>query len=196
MIFSKLVDEIHSWLEAFARFSPGRIGNVIRRLWFRRCFQKSDNIHIGFGCEFLSPHTISFEGLVHIGNNAFFAAQGGSIEVGNNTAFNMNVHINASVGGVIRIGKCCLLGPNVVMRTASHSYENPNFSIRQQGHDVGDICIEDDVWVGANAVILGGVHIGRGAVIGAGAVVTKDVPSMAVALGVPAKVVKFRGQGG
>ena len=53
--------------------------------------------------------------------------------------------------------------------------------------------IEDDCWIGANAVILGGVHIGKGAIIGAGAVVTKDIPSMAIAVGVPAKVLKYRG---
>ena len=97
-------------------------------------------------------------------------------------------------GGAIRIGEWCLIGPNVVMRTASHRYDNPNKFIRQQGHVVGDIHIEDDVWIGANALILGGVHIGKGAVIGAGAVVTKDVPSLAIVVGIPAKVVKFRGK--
>jgi acetyltransferase-like isoleucine patch superfamily enzyme len=56
------------------------------------------------------------------------------------------------------------------------------------------VLIEDDCWIGANAVILGGVHIGRGAIVGAGAVVTKDVPSMAIAVGVPARVRKYRGQ--
>jgi len=190
-----LFSETLAWVETFFRFMPGRLGIAIRRLWFWRRFQKSENVSIGMGCEFISTHTISFEGLVSIGKNSFFTAEGGSILVGNNTAFNMNVHINASVGGVIRIGEWCLIGPNVVMRTASHRYDNPNLLIRQQGHFVGDIHIEDDVWIGGNAVILGGVHIGRGAVVGAGAVVTKDVPSMAVVVGVPAKVVKFRGKG-
>jgi galactoside O-acetyltransferase len=190
-----LFSEMLAWVETFIRFMPGRLGNVIRRLWFRRCFQKSNKVYIGVGCEFISPHTISFEGLVTIGNNSFFTAEGGCILVGNNTAFNMNVHINASVGGVIRIGECCLIGPYVVMRTAGHRYNNPNLFIRQQGHIVGDIHIEDDVWIGANAVILGGVHIGRGAVVGAGAVVTQDIPTMAIALGVPAEVLKFRDKG-
>lgn len=106
----------------------------------------------------------------------------------------MNVHVNASVGGTIRIGENCLFGPNVLMRTANHRYENPDIPVRQQGHSFSNIHIEDDVWISANAVILGGVHIGRGAIIGAGAVVTKDVPSMAIAVGIPAKVIKFRGQ--
>ena len=56
----------------------------------------------------------------------------------------------------------------------------------------GAIVIEDDVWIGESAIIMSGVHIGRGAVIGAGAVVTKDIPPYAVAVGVPAKVIKYR----
>jgi acetyltransferase-like isoleucine patch superfamily enzyme len=62
-----------------------------------------------------------------------------------------------------------------------------------QGHVFGDINIEDDVWIGANVTILGGVNIGRGSIIGAGAVVTKNVPSMAIAAGVPARLIKWRG---
>ena len=56
----------------------------------------------------------------------------------------------------------------------------------------GAIIVDDDVWIGESAIIMAGVHIGRGAVIGAGAVVTKDVPPYAVAVGTPAKVVKYR----
>ena len=184
--------EIRDWLEVFIRFLPGQFGVSLRRLWFKRSFHKIDTAYIGFGCEFVSPHTICFEGSVSIGKNGFFCASGGSVVVGDNTAFNMSVHINAGVGGVIRIGKCCLVGPNVVMRTANHGFDNPNLFIRQQGHIVGDIIIEDDVWIGANAVILGGVHVGRGAVVGAGAVVTNDVQSMSIVVGVPAKAIKFR----
>ena len=189
----RLWTEILAWIEVLIRFMPGRIGSIARRAWYSCRFQRSDKIHIGVGCEFITPNSISFEGSVSIGGNAFFTAEGGFIVVGNNTAFNMNVHINASVGGEIRIGESCLIGPNVVMRTAGHRYDDPNLLIRQQGHFIGDIHIEDDVWIGANAVILGGVHIGTGAVIGAGAVVAKDVPSRAIAVGVPARVIKYRG---
>jgi carbonic anhydrase/acetyltransferase-like protein (isoleucine patch superfamily) len=188
------ISEIILWTEALIRFIPGRIGVIVRRTWYGRRFKKGGDVYTGIGCEFFSQHTITFLGRASIGKNSFFTAEGGSITVGGNTAFNMNVHINASVSGIIRIGECCLIGPNVVMRTASHKYNNPGVFIRKQGHFAGDIDIEDDVWIGANAVILGGVRIGKGAVVGAGAVVTKDVPSMAIAVGVPAKFVKFRGQ--
>lgn len=195
IIISKMANEILAWLEVFVRFSPGRVGTVLRRRWFQRRFKRSGRLNIGFGCDFLSPQTICFDGASSIGNNSFFSAEGGFITIGNNAAFNMNVHINASVGGAIRIGENCLFGPNVIMRTANHRYDNPNLPIRQQGHATSDISIEDDVWIGGNVVVLGGVHIGRGAVIGAGAVVTKDIPSMAIAFGIPAKVIKFREPG-
>ena len=56
----------------------------------------------------------------------------------------------------------------------------------------GDIVLEDDVWIGCNAVILSGVHIGQGAVVAAGAVVTKDIPAYAVVAGNPAHIIKYR----
>jgi acetyltransferase-like isoleucine patch superfamily enzyme len=57
----------------------------------------------------------------------------------------------------------------------------------------GDIVIEDDAWLGVGVVVLDGVRIGKGAVIGAGSVVTRDIPDNAIAVGVPASVVKMRG---
>jgi len=128
-----------------------------------------------------------------INDGCYFNADGGSINVGNWTAFNIGVHINASCGGNIILGDYCLIGPRVVMRTANHRFEKKEVYIRDQGHQIADIVIEDDCWIGANVVILSGVRIGRGAVIGAGAVVTRDIPSMAIAVGVPAKVLKYRG---
>jgi len=86
-----------------------------------------------------------------------------------------------------------MIGPNVVMRTANHNFLRTDIPMQVQGHLFGDINIEDDVWIGANVTILGGVNIGRGSIIGAGAVVTKNVPSMAIAAGVPARLIKWRG---
>lgn len=116
----------------------------------------------------------------------------GKIVLNSGASFNTNVHINAANGGEINIGKNVLVGPNTVMRTASHNFLDTKVPIKTQGHTVGNILIEDDVWIAAGVIIIGGVKIGKGAVIGAGAVVVEDIPPMAVAVGVPAKVIKFR----
>lgn len=191
-MFKTLKDELIFWCDAFLGFIPGRLGNAARRLWFQRRFNKGNKLGIEAGCEFIFPRNMSFGEMVGIGRNSFFTAEDGFIEVGANTSFNRSVHINAAVGGTISIGEGCLIGPNVIMRTSDHRYDNPHIFIRQQGHITGNINIQDDVWIGAHAVILGGVHIGKGAVIGAGAVVTKDVPDMVVVAGVPAKIIGFR----
>ena len=188
-IFSK---EFIIWIEFFVRYTPGRFGILIRKGWFKLRLNHSEKLHIGLGSEFINPSSISFYGITLINTHCYFNADGGTIKVGHHTAFNINSNINASVGGNIMIESHCAIGPGVVMRTANHRYSDPNMLIQNQGHDSADITIEDDCWIGANAIILGGVHIGKGAVIGAGSVVTKDIPSMAIAVGVPAKVIKYR----
>jgi galactoside O-acetyltransferase len=188
-----VLEELFAWIEMLFRLLPGRLGGGVRRVWFKRRFRRSGEMSCSAGCEFFGAPDISFDGVVGIGSNGFFSARGGSIRIGANSFFNRDVYINADIGGQIIIGGNCLIGPKVVMRTANHRFELKDVNIREQGHQIGDIVIEDDCWIGANAVILGGVHIGRGAIIGAGAVVTKDIPSMAIAVGVPAKVLKYRG---
>ena len=78
------------------------------------------------------------------------------------------------------------------MRTAGHNFERADIPIRNQGHICKNIMIEDVVWLGANVVVLGGVTIGKGCVIGAGSVVTKNIEAYSIAVGVPAKVIKNR----
>ncbi len=180
------------WLEAIVRHMPGRAGVAARRSWFRHRFGKCGSHHHGHGLPVPVTANNVLRGTVTIGPNAFLTADGGSISVGGMTSFNSNVHINASVGGTIRIGGQCLIGPNVVMRTAGHRFDDPQRPIRDQGHVVRDITVEDNVWIGAGAIILGGVHIGEGAVIGAGAAVVRDVAALAIAVGVPAKVIGSR----
>jgi len=150
------------------------------------------NIIIGKNTEFVATNNIEFGDQIQIGKNSYFNADGGYIKVGNRVAFNMNVHINSSVGGKILIGDNCLIGPNVVFRTASHKFDRIDIPIWQQGHKHGNIILEEGVWIASNVVIAGNVKIGKGAIISAGAVVTKDIPPYAIAYGVPAKVSSFR----
>ena len=118
---------------------------------------------------------------------------GSSITIGERVALNDNVMINADCGGRIAIGNDVLIAPNVVIRAAEHEYRRSDALIREQGHTKGEIRIGDDVWIGANAVVLPDVMIEKGAVIAAGSVVNRDVAAYTVVGGVPAKPIGLRG---
>ena len=92
----------------------------------------------------------------------------------------------------MKIGNYVQTGPNVAFYVANHNIINVGIPIKEQGYREADIIIEDDVWIGANSVITSGVHIGKGAVIGAGSVVTQDIPAFVIAVGTPAHVIKSR----
>ena len=184
--------ELLSWIEAIFGALPGMVGVLIRRNWYKMRFEKVEKIHIMGNCKFVCPSNMVFNGRVSIGGNTHFNANGGRIIIGDEVAFNIGVILNSDCGGLIDIGANCLIGPGVLMRTADHIFLDPNILIRKQGHAPKNIVVEDDCWLGANVIVLGGVKIGKGSVIGAGSIVTKDIPSMSVAVGVPAKVIKTR----
>lgn len=114
----------------------------------------------------------------------------GWIKIGSNCTVN-NYAILYGHGG-LEIGDNVRIAAQVVIIPMNHIYEDPDTPIWRQGIKAKGIKIEDDVWLGAGAEVLDGVTIGRGSVIGAGAVVTKDIPPYSVAVGVPAKVIKKR----
>ena len=113
------------------------------------------------------------------------------VEVGDYTFFARNCHVNAR--GRILIGSHVLLGPGCVIVDHNHGIA-PERRIDEQPCVVKPIRIGDDVWCGAGAVILPGVAIGTGAVIGAQSVVSRDVPSMAVVAGCPARILRMRNE--
>jgi len=93
--------------------------------------------------------------------------------------------------GEIYIGKHVMIGPKTIIWGRDHGMEL-GIPMKHQPHQKAKIIIEDDVWIGANAIILKGVTIGKGAVVAAGAIVTKDVPQYAIVGGNPAKIIKYR----
>lgn len=100
------------------------------------------------------------------------------------------IGINASIGEQTHIGSDVMMGPDCVIYTRNHRFDRLDIPMREQGYGpVEPVEIGDDCWIGGRVTILPGVHVGNGAVIAAGAVVTKDVPPYAVVGGVPAKII-------
>ena len=113
---------------------------------------------------------------------------GRGITVGSYCVINSFTHIWGHKG--VTIGNRVMIASHVAITSLTHDYTNPNMRFAPA---VGaPIFIEDDVWIGAHAVIMPGVTIGRGAVVGSGAVVRDDVPPFAIVVGVPARIVRYR----
>lgn len=92
----------------------------------------------------------------------------------------------------IRIGKDVIIAPCVTIRDTDHGFDRTDIPIRQQKIQTSPVIVEDDVWIGHGASILKGVTIGKGSIVAAGSVVTKDVPAYSIVGGVPAKIIKSR----
>ncbi len=121
----------------------------------------------------------------------------GSIHVGHDVHLGMRPTLNAT-RSTIRIGNKVVFGPEVTIRGGNHRTDlvgrfmfDVTEAEKRPVDDLG-VVVEDDVWIGTRAVIVHGVTIGRGAVVGAGAVVTRSVPPYAITGGVPARVIRFR----
>lgn len=103
------------------------------------------------------------------------------------------VGINAKMHGTVIIGNDVMMGPDCIIYTRNHAFADTTIPMNQQGfQEEKPVVIGNDVWIGGRVIILPGVHVGNGAIIGAGAVVTKDVPDYAIVGGNPAKVIKYR----
>lgn len=100
------------------------------------------------------------------------------------------IGLHNTIIGPVRIGSHVNLAQGITVTALNHNFDETNKRIDEQGVSTKAVTIEDDVWIGANAVILPGVTIGNHCVVAAGAVVTKDVPPHSLVAGVPAKVIK------
>lgn len=100
--------------------------------------------------------------------------------------------MNSFVNGPLKIGDNVMMGPDVTILTHTHVTDRVDIPMSEQGYRVAEVVIGNDVWIGMRVVIMPGVRIGNGAIVGAGAIVTKDVPNYAIVGGVPAKIIKYR----
>jgi acetyltransferase-like isoleucine patch superfamily enzyme len=136
------------------------------------------------------PHRISIGDRTVIGHHVELVPQDGHVTIGADCTVQALCVIYGAGG--VDIGDGCRIAHGTKIIAFNHNFGDPAIPIRTQGTTREPIVIEDDVWLGVNAVVLAGVRIGRGSVIGAGAVVTRDIPAYSIAVGNPARVVRSR----
>lgn len=173
-----------------------KIVDIFRRFKMEHEFYSRYNTFLPRGSVVKRISSIVIGDHFSLGENCFIYCQdpenGSSLRIGNRVALNNGVTINSDFGGQIVIGDNVIIGPGTIIRAANHNFKNPEKYIRDQGHISGEIIIEEDVWLGANVVVLPNVKIEKGSVIGAGSVITRNIPPYSVAVGVPATVIKKR----
>lgn len=145
----------------------------------------------------LSRHGITFGDRVTVGKYAMIRPSGNyGGEVGEGLVVGSNSNIGAycyiGCSGMIRIGDNVMMSPRVSLYAENHNFADVTRPMKEQGVTRQYIIIEDDCWIASHAVVLAGVTIGRGSVIAAGSVVTKDVPPYSIVAGSPARVIRSR----
>lgn len=160
-----------------------------------RNFVAQDNCEIN--C--LSQKGIVFGDKVTVGSyalirptNLYGGEPGMGMKVGDNSSIGPYSYIGCS--GYIEIGNNVMMSPRVSLYSENHLFDDLEMPMIEQGVDRSFVKIEDDCWIAANAVILAGVTVGKGSVVAAGSIVTKDVPPFTVVAGNPARVIKTRKQ--
>lgn len=149
------------------------------------------------------------DGLINLGQrhirsffaSMFLAKSGVNIDIQKYTRFSHSCELgnNSGIGegsrlyGKILIGDDVMMGPQCWIYTQNHEFRYLDKPMRQQGPQREEpVVIGNDVWIGGRVTILPGVHVGNGVIIGAGAVVSKDVPDYAIVAGNPARILKYR----
>ena len=110
----------------------------------------------------------------------------GDIIIGNNS----RIGLGNTIIGPVNIGSYVNIAQHVIISGLNHNYKDITKTIIEQGVSTSQVTIEDNVWIGANAVVLPGIYIGTHSIVGAGSVISKNIPPYCVAIGNPAKVVK------
>ena len=173
-VLNRIKKEFYEIFETLFSIFPLTFGNYTRKLFYRFVLKKcGNNFKTGLRIKIQEP---------------------GNIQIGDNVGFNYGIWIaaNKNPKGKIVIGNNVLIGPYTILHSGNHKFKDPNILINKQGFEFDEIVIEDDVWIAARCTILSGVTIGRGSVIAAGSVITKDIPPFSVVAGVPGKIISKR----
>ncbi|MCP2518933.1 acyltransferase [Candidatus Aminicenantes bacterium AC-708-M15] len=210
----ELIILLFSWI-------PGALGFLLRKLFYPFLFKKvGKGVVFGRNITIRHPHKISIgdnsfiddnvvldakgeknEGIVigrnvYIGRNAILSCKEGSIYI--NDYCNISSNCSLLSETEISLGKYCFLaGHCYLVAGGNHSFDDLSKPIMfQPSISKGGIKIEEDVWLGASVTVLDGVKIGKGSVVGAGAVVINPLPEYSISVGVPAKPIRKRGEQG
>lgn len=177
---------------------PGRLAARVRRdshLAYARA--RWSGAEFGRGCDIRSGlHLTMTTGSFVVFGSGCVLDRGmtvecfGRLEVGAGTIFGHHCTIGAKES--VTIGPHCLIADMVSIRDNDHVFDDPTRPYAEQGHVTAPVVLGRNVWLGSKVVVGQGVSIGEGAVIGAGAVVVSDIPAFAIAVGVPARVVRRR----
>ena len=158
------------------------------------------DLHPGVSLISIRGHALAKPGHLSIGDDcqvkkeSMLLAKSARLTVGNRCSVGRYTEISCEDVD-LTIGNDVRIATQVWMGTGNHVFRDADKPIVEQGAEQHPITVEDDVWIGTHAVILPGVTLGRGAVVAAGAVVTKSVPPFSIVAGVPARVVKSRQTG-
>ncbi|MEO1428866.1 MAG: acyltransferase [Cyanobacteria bacterium J06633_8] len=202
--------------DLFGNLPAIALGPKLRKLIYKSIFKyMGKSVYIQNGVEVLGAYNIEIGDGVHLfkgvrvdalgnENNKITIKEGVAVERNVDIGALDNTHIyidkgtfigvGASVAGPgnVKIGKRCLIAARCGIFANNHKYADPFKYIADQGVTCQGITIEDDCWLGHAVTVIDGVTIGKGSVIGAGAVVTKDIPPYSIAVGMPARVIKSR----
>lgn len=196
---------------------PTVLGSVLRGVAYRTvleqvgsgCFIEKDvrwqvprrirlgrRVMIGEGC-FLDAHSLT--GHISLGDDVWLsrgcyvmAHRDAAVLIDDRAYIGHRCLLYGTAG--LRVGQDVLMANDVQLICGNHTFARRDVPIRAQPPEGHPIVIEDDVWLGASTIVLGGVTVGTGSVVGAGAVVTRSLPPYSIARGVPAKIVGVRGE--
>jgi acetyltransferase-like isoleucine patch superfamily enzyme len=179
--------------ELCLRFGHGRtaVDVLLRRASWRALARRfGHGVSIGVGVGFKHAETFAIGDAVFLGDHAYLQGRfDGSFEIGAHTWIGPQSYFDARQ---LRLGEYVGWGPGAKVLGSAHTGLPVDVPILQTDLDIEPVVVEDWADIGVNAVILPGVTVGRGAIVGAGAIVTKDVPPFAIVAGVPATFLRWR----
>ncbi len=201
---------------------PGAAGMALRKVFWPRMFgacgrgcmfgagivvrhpgriRLGRNVIISEGCVLDGRHAEAEDAIVLadnviLSNNVMLSCKNGTIRIGSDVGLNAQTIVQSTSGCPVEIGNDCVIGQRCfIIGGGSYNTDRLDVPIRTQGiRPDGGVRLEEDVWLGGNVTVLGGVSMGRSSIAAAGAVLTRSVGPRTVSMGVPARVVRERTQ--